>query len=59
MEMLGRYEETAYLWRMMNEVGHQSTELYELEGFNHSQMYEPAHPLLLKFIDRIATKPKP
>ncbi|MEM8946439.1 MAG: alpha/beta hydrolase [Planctomycetota bacterium] len=53
MELLGRYEETAYLWRMMKEVGHTSTELYELEGFNHGQMDEPAHPLLLKFVDRI------
>ena len=54
MELLGRYEENAYLWRMMQEVGHQETELYELEGFNHSQMAQPAHPLLLKFVDRIA-----
>ncbi len=50
MEMLGRYEENAYFWRMMQEVGHPSTELYELEGFNHGQMAEPAHPLLLRFI---------
>ncbi len=50
MEMLGRYEENAYLWRMMQEVKHPNTELYELEGFNHGQMAEPAHPLLLRFI---------
>ncbi|MEQ9409024.1 MAG: alpha/beta hydrolase [Fuerstiella sp.] len=50
MEILGRYEETAYLWRMMQEVGHPDTELFELEGFNHGQMAEPAHPLLLKFV---------
>ncbi|GAB5406401.1 MAG: alpha/beta hydrolase fold domain-containing protein [Aureliella sp.] len=48
-ELLGRYEETAYFWRMMQEVGHESTELYELEGYGHS-MTEPAHPLLLKFV---------
>jgi hypothetical protein len=50
MEMLGRYEENAYFWRMMKEVGHPNTELYELEGFNHGQMAEPAHPLLLRFM---------
>jgi acetyl esterase/lipase len=50
MELLGRYEENAYLWRMMKEVGHSSTELHELEGFDHGQMAEPAHPLLLRFV---------
>ena len=50
LEMLGRYEETAYLWRMMQVVGHPNTELYELEGFNHGQMMEPAHPLLIRFV---------
>ncbi len=50
MEMLGRYEENAYFWRMMKEVGHPNCELYELEGFNHGQMAEPAHLLLLKFV---------
>jgi len=51
-EMLGRYEENAYLWRMMDEVGHPATELYELEGFNHGQMAVPAHPLLLRFMKK-------
>lgn len=50
LELLGRYEETAYFWRMMQQVGHPSTQLYELDGFNHGQMAEPAHPLLLRFI---------
>ncbi len=50
MEMLGRYEENAYFWRMMREVGHQNCELFELEGFNHGQMAEPAFPLLLRFV---------
>lgn len=52
LEMLGRYEENAYLWRMMRVVGHPETELYELDGFNHGQMAEPAHPLLLRFIEK-------
>jgi acetyl esterase/lipase len=55
-EMLGRYEENAYLWRMMQVVEHPDTELYELDGFNHGQMAEPAHPLLLRFVKRIKGK---
>lgn len=58
LEMLGRYEETAYLWRMMQIVGHPDTELYELEGFNHGQMMEPAHPLLIRFVKRILNDKK-
>lgn len=53
MEILGRYEENAYFWRMMQEVGHPQTELYELEGYNHGGMAEPAHPLLLKFVQNL------
>ena len=50
LEMLGRYEENAYFWRMMQLVGHPDTHLHELGGFNHGQMPEPAFPLLLRFI---------
>ncbi len=49
-ELLGRYEENAYLWRMMKEVGHADTKINELQGFNHAGMAEPAFPLLLQFI---------
>ena len=56
LEMLGRYEENAYLWRMMKTVGHANTELYELGGFNHGEMAEPAQALLIKFIRRISSK---
>ncbi len=49
-ELLGRYEENAYLWRMMKEVGHEKTELLELQGYNHGQMVEPALPLVVRFI---------
>ncbi len=50
LEMLGRYEENAYLWRMMKVAGHQHTTLHELDGYNHGQMVAPAHPLMLRFI---------
>jgi len=55
MEMLGRYEENAYLWRMMQVVGHPDTQLLELDGYNHGQMAEPAHPLLIRFVKKISS----
>ncbi len=57
-ELLGRYEENAYLWRMMQVVGHPLTEIKELQGYNHGQMAEPAHPLLLRFIKRLEDETK-
>ncbi|MDC0143631.1 alpha/beta hydrolase [Verrucomicrobia bacterium] len=53
LELLGRYEENAYLWRMMQVVEHPDTKIMELDGYNHGQMAKPAHPLLLRFIKRI------
>lgn len=54
LELLGRYEENAFMMRMMKVVGHEETYLLELDGYNHGGMAIPAHPLLLKFIkDRI------
>ena len=53
LELLGRYEENAYLWRMMQVVEHPDTRIMELDGYNHGQMAKPAHPLLLRFIKRI------
>jgi acetyl esterase/lipase len=50
LELFGRYEENAYLKRMMQLVGHQKTSLYELDGFDHGGMPEPAFPLLLRLI---------
>lgn len=49
-ELLGRYEENAYLWRMLKEVGHPEIELLELQGFDHGQMAEPAYPLVARFV---------
>jgi len=50
LEMLGRYEENAYMWRMMQVIGHPQTDIIELDGYNHGQMAKPAHPLLLNFV---------
>ncbi len=52
LEMLGRYEENAYHWRMMKVAGHKDVTLIELGGFNHGQMATPAHALLLQFIKK-------
>lgn len=58
LEMLGRYEENAYFWRMLDVVGHPDATLHELDGFNHGQMAEPAHPLLVRFVKRISASQK-
>lgn len=52
-ELLGRYEENAYMARMMKLKGHQETTLYELQGFDHGGMAQPAFPLLLNEIKRM------
>lgn len=52
MEMLGRYEENAYLMRMMKVVGHPDTRLYEMDGYGHN-MLVPAYPLLINEVRRI------
>lgn len=53
LEMLGRYEETAYFWRMMKITGHPDVHLIELPGKDHGQMLKPSFPLMLQFMDRI------
>jgi hypothetical protein len=37
----------------MQVVGHPHTKLMELDGYNHGQMDEPSHPLLLRFIQEL------
>lgn len=52
-ELFGRYEENAYMARMMKLKGHKQTTLYELDGFDHGGMAQPAFPLLLNEIKRV------
>ena len=52
LEMLGRYEENAYLMRMMKVVGHPDTRLLEMDGYGHN-MLTPAFPLLIREVKRI------
>lgn len=49
MEMLGRYEENAYFYRMMKVAGQKEIEIYEMDGYGHN-MTHPAYPLLLNFV---------
>lgn len=53
MELLGRYEENAYMWRMMKLAGHKRTTIFKLEGFDHGSMVEPAFSLLIKEVNTI------
>lgn len=55
LEMLGRYEENAYMMRMMKVAGHQETTIYEMDGYGHG-MKVPAYPLLLKEVRRITKR---
>lgn len=56
LELLGRYEENAYLMRMMRVVGHPDTRIYEMDGYGHG-MTAPAFPLLLKEVERVSNDP--
>ena len=46
LDMLARYEENAYLARMMQMADHQKTVLVELGGFDHITMHDPALQLV-------------
>ncbi len=50
LEMVGRYEENAYLMRMLKLNKHPVT-LYELQGYGHN-MTAPAMPLLLNYLKK-------
>ena len=50
-ELMGRYEENAYFWRMLKLAGAKDLTFHELQGFSHGGMAEPAMPLLLKFVE--------
>lgn len=52
LELVGRYEETAYFWRMLRETGNKRCEILELQGYGHGDMAEPAFPLLVRFIQK-------
>lgn len=53
MELFGRYEENAYMWRMMKLVGHPDVRIYELDGYGHVEMAVPAFHIMKQNIGRI------
>ncbi len=64
LELFGRYEEQAYFWRMLKLVGHQDVTLYEMQGYDHGAMAQPAYHILKQHIRRITANmssalPKP
>ncbi len=50
LEMVGRYEENAYLARMLKIVGNENIKLLELDGYDHGMVY-PALPILVKQVN--------
>lgn len=58
LEMLGRYEENAYMVRMMKIAGHERVRIYELDGNNHGQMMYPALPLLSREVEALTKEIK-
>ncbi len=56
MELLGRYEENAYFFRMMKLIENKQVKLFELEGFSHGEMMKPGISLLMKEVGLILKK---
>ncbi len=54
LELFGRYEETAYFWRMMKLVGHKETYIYEIGGHDHGDMGGPACHILKNHVANIS-----
>ncbi|WDF70466.1 alpha/beta hydrolase [Sphingobacterium oryzagri] len=52
LELLGRYEENAYLKRMLDIVGHPYVKLVELGGYNHDMVY-PGLPVMLNEVQHL------
>jgi len=50
LDMPARYAENAYLLEIMKAVGNKNTHLFQLEGFDHNEMINPACHIILKYI---------
>lgn len=57
LELYGRYEEQAYFYRMLKLTGHKDVTLYEMQGYDHGGMPQPAYHILKDHIKRL-TAPK-
>ena len=56
LEMLGRYEENAYFWRMMRVAGHPDVRIYEFDGFDHGNMPQAGHFAAVRYIREMERK---
>jgi len=52
-ELMARYEENAYLWRMLKTVGHPDVTLIEFPGTDHGSMVTPGYAPLMEFVRRV------
>lgn len=50
LELLGRYEENAYFWRMLCVAGHPDAQLREFDGFDHGNMPQAGHFVAVRYI---------
>lgn len=50
LELYGRYEEQAYFWRMMLLNGNTDCAIYEMQGYDHGNMPQAAHPIMKRLI---------
>jgi hypothetical protein len=57
LELLGRFEENAYLMRMLKIAGHKEVEHMEFDGYGHG-ISIPAMPILLKKVNELTAKIK-
>lgn len=53
IELFGRYEENAYLWRLLKLIAHPEVYIYEIDGHDHGEMVRPAHHILKTHIENI------
>jgi len=56
LELYGRYEEQAYFWRMLKLSGHKDVTLYEMQGYDHGSMPQPAYKILKDHIRRLSPR---
>lgn len=56
LEMTARYEENAHLYAVLEKLRNKDIELYELEGFNHANVYVPGYYLMLNWVRKYSRK---
>lgn len=51
-ELLGRYEEVAYFWRMFQLVNHPDCQILEMQGYDHGGMPYPGFPIMVGWMNK-------